>query len=114
MATAETVLSESEQAEIERRMHDSFRGFCEGLVAAGISLGFKEEEARLIVRQVVAGSAKMLEVSGHTPAELIRMVSSPGGTTEAGLAVLRQDDALLRLIMDDLRDKPLATHGETR
>jgi pyrroline-5-carboxylate reductase len=41
--------------------------------------------------------------SSETPADLARRVTSPGGTTAAGLAVLDSDAALNKLITDTLR-----------
>ena len=38
--------------------------------------------------QALIGSAKMITDSGYTIDELIKMVSSPGGTTLAGLDAL--------------------------
>lgn len=46
--------------------------------------------AMRLFSQTLIGSAKMLTESGHTPEELIRMVSSPGGTTLQGLDALKQ------------------------
>lgn len=51
--------------------------------------------------QTLIGSAKMLTDSGLSPEELIRMVSSPGGTTLEGLASLERSgfEQTLRLAM---------------
>lgn len=50
--------------------------------------GIDEEKALCLFAQTMAGSAKMLLEGGKTAEELIRMVSSPGGTTLEGLAAL--------------------------
>lgn len=47
--------------------------------------GISPETALPLFAQSLIGSAKMLTDSGYTIEELIRMVSSPGGTTLAGL-----------------------------
>ncbi len=47
--------------------------------------GIAKETALPLFAQSLIGSAKMLTDSGYTIEELIRMVSSPGGTTLAGL-----------------------------
>ncbi|HAJ97017.1 MAG TPA: pyrroline-5-carboxylate reductase [Ruminococcus sp.] len=47
--------------------------------------GIDEKTALPLFAQSLIGSAKMLTDSGYTVAELIKMVSSPGGTTLAGL-----------------------------
>lgn len=59
--------------------------FVESLVAAAVSIGLPEEMASELVRQTVLGSSRYLEESGRTPAELRRMVTSPGGTTAEAL-----------------------------
>lgn len=51
-------------------------------------IGVDYESALRLIAATMAGSAKMLLESGFTPDELIRQVSSPGGTTIAGLAAL--------------------------
>lgn len=47
--------------------------------------GISEETALPLFAQSLIGSAKMLTDSGYSIEELIKMVSSPGGTTLAGL-----------------------------
>ena len=42
--------------------------------------------------QTMIGAAKMLMHGEKTPAELIRAVCSPGGTTLAGMQVLEERD----------------------
>ena len=41
--------------------------------------------ARKLVLQTMLGSGQLLQKSGKSPAELRRMVTSPGGTTAAAL-----------------------------
>lgn len=57
-----------------------------------ISEGFSEEDAKLMVRQTLAGSVELLENSGEEPSELRRKVTSPGGTTERIIATLEEAD----------------------
>jgi pyrroline-5-carboxylate reductase len=57
-----------------------------------ISQGFSEEDAKLLVRQTLAGSVELLESTGEEPAELRRKVTSPGGTTERIIATMEQAD----------------------
>lgn len=49
------------------------------------SVGIDLESAKELFSQSLIGSAKMITDSGYTLDELIKMVSSPGGTTLAGL-----------------------------
>ena len=49
------------------------------------SVGIDGDTAKELFAQSLVGSAKMITDSGNTLDELIRMVSSPGGTTLAGL-----------------------------
>ena len=60
----------------------------EALRAAGIEQGLDPGVADALVRQTLLGSATLLAQSGEDPAVLRRNVTSPGGTTAAGLAVL--------------------------
>ncbi len=57
-----------------------------------VSEGFSEEDAKLLVRQTLAGSVELLESTGEEPADLRRKVTSPGGTTERIIATMEQAD----------------------
>ncbi len=60
----------------------------ESLMDAALSLGLSSETARRLVLQTIKGSIAMLESTGEHPAVLKAQVSSPGGTTIAGLREL--------------------------
>ena len=55
------------------------------MVEQGVALGLNEDMASKLTFQTMAGSAKMLQSSGKTPQQLIDMVTSPKGTTQAAL-----------------------------
>jgi pyrroline-5-carboxylate reductase len=57
-----------------------------------VSQGFSEEDAKLLVRQTLAGSVELLESTGEEPADLRKKVTSPGGTTERIIATMDQAD----------------------
>ncbi len=59
--------------------------FAKAFVAYAESEGIPCETSLPLFAQSLIGSAKMLTESGYSIEELIRMVSSPGGTTLAGL-----------------------------
>ncbi len=62
--------------------------FIEALAAAGVSAGLDVELAERLARATVIGAAALAAVDA-TPAAVLRgKVTSPGGTTAAGLAVL--------------------------
>ncbi|MGO4886853.1 pyrroline-5-carboxylate reductase [Anaerobacillus sp. MEB173] len=63
--------------------------FCEALEEAAVSYGISSAQARKLVTNMVAGSAAMLE-AGYSPYELREQVTSPGGSTAAGLQVLNE------------------------
>jgi pyrroline-5-carboxylate reductase len=61
--------------------------FVEQWMAAAISLGFDQEEAKQLVYKTLLGSAHLLEKSEFDAATLRAKVTSKGGTTEAALNV---------------------------
>ena len=73
--------------------------FIEGLIDAGVREGLPRTVARELVVQTVLGAALMCRNAGKHTAELTAMVTSPGGTTAAGLHVLER--AALRGILSD-------------
>jgi pyrroline-5-carboxylate reductase len=64
--------------------------FLEALIDAGVDVGLPRDAAQRLALQTVFGTAKLALESGRSPAELREQVSSPGGTTLAGLAELRE------------------------
>lgn len=62
--------------------------FAEALIAGGVRNGLDERLATELAFQTIAGAAQMLLRTGQTPESLREAVSSPGGTTLAGLAQL--------------------------
>ncbi len=73
--------------------------FIEGLIDAGVREGLPRTVAQELVVQTVLGAALMCQNTGKHTAELTAMVTSPGGTTAAGLHVLER--AALRGILSD-------------
>lgn len=60
----------------------------EAMVSAGTKAGLSREVARQLTLQTVLGAAHMLLDTNEEPALLRKKVTSPGGTTQAGLEVL--------------------------
>ena len=62
----------------------------EAMVEAGVRAGLDGEVARDLVCQTVVGAGKMLAETGQHPTALRDRVTSPNGTTMAGLRVLEE------------------------
>lgn len=62
--------------------------FAKGFAEYAQSVGIDADTALALFAKTLVGSAKMLTDSGSSIDELIKMVSSPGGTTLAGLSAL--------------------------
>jgi pyrroline-5-carboxylate reductase len=91
--------SVGEIAEVEEKLLDAVTGlsgsgpafvylFIEAMIEAGENLGLKKEVAQKLAVQTVLGAAETIKKTKKPTQELISMVTSPGGTTLAGLAVL--------------------------
>lgn len=74
--------------------------FVESLEAAARAAGLPAKEAARLVRSTMIGAASLMASAEAEPAELRRQVTSPGGTTEAGLNTLLGSDALPRLLRE--------------
>lgn len=70
----------------------------EALAAAGRRQGLPDAIALQLARQTVIGSAALLEADPASPEVLRQNVTSPNGTTQAGLAVLMGENGLTELI----------------
>jgi pyrroline-5-carboxylate reductase len=62
----------------------------ECFVEAGIDLGFDSDTALELVLQTMLGAARVASESDKSLSQLREMVTSPGGTTAAGLAVFEK------------------------
>ena len=60
----------------------------EAMIEAGESVGLPSDVATRLAIQTILGAGRMLAESGDSPEDLRAAVSSPNGTTVAGLAVL--------------------------
>jgi pyrroline-5-carboxylate reductase len=60
----------------------------ESLIEAGVQMGLSREVSRTLVVQTMRGSAALLDETGRDPASLRADVTSPAGTTAAGLRAL--------------------------
>lgn len=60
----------------------------EALIDAGVHQGLSREVSRTLVIGTFEGSAALLAQTGESPEELRAQVTSPGGTTAAGLRML--------------------------
>lgn len=62
----------------------------EAMIDAGVQMGFSRADAQTIALQTVLGSAELMRQTGEHPAELRNKVTSPGGTTAAGIYELEK------------------------
>lgn len=73
----------------------------ESLEKAGVAAGLTPSVSRRLTLQTLVGATKMLVETGEGPAELRQKVTSPGGTTMAGLETLAQhrfQEALIQAV----------------
>lgn len=73
----------------------------EALERAATNAGLPAETSRLLAIETALGAARLALEADESPEELRRRVTSPGGTTEAGLSVLESGN------IDELFDKTI-------
>jgi len=64
--------------------------FVESLIDAAVEIGLPPDMAKELALQTLLGSVRLIEQSDRSPAELRKMVTSPGGTTEQALLKLEE------------------------
>ena len=72
--------------------------FADAVCRAAQVQALSEDQARRLIAQTMIGAGTLLLKSEESPAQMAARVASPGGVTLAGLAVLDQDDALVKLM----------------
>ncbi len=75
--------------------------FIEGMIEGGVKMGLDMDNASELVIQTLIGTAKLLD-TGMPPAKLREMVTSPGGTTAAGLKVF-DENGLKGIVIEALQ-----------
>ena len=69
-----------------------FYRLCEACIFMAKDNGFSDEDARLMVNQLVAGVSASLNGHDASISSLVKAICSPNGTTEAGLKSLDNQD----------------------
>ncbi|RDW16811.1 pyrroline-5-carboxylate reductase [Oceanobacillus chungangensis] len=74
----------------------------EAMEKAAIEAGLEKEIAYKLITQTILGAGEMLRQSGETAAGLRRKITSPAGTTEAGIKRLEEKD-FQTIVIDSLK-----------
>ncbi len=77
--------------------------FIKLMIEAAIELGLDKKSAEKLVEQTIYGSAKMALLSNQDLEDLIESVASKGGTTEAALQVLQENNQFKKIIFDAVK-----------
>jgi len=83
----------------------------ECLTRAGIEVGLEKETALILARQTVKGAGILAATANLPPATLREQVTSPGGTTAAGLQVLMDERRMQEMMcacVKAARDRSIA------
>jgi pyrroline-5-carboxylate reductase len=86
---------------VEEKMMDAVTGlsgsgpayfflFIEAMIEAGLKAGLSRALSKQLAAQTMLGAARLCLQSDKEPAQLREMVTSPGGTTAAGLKVMEE------------------------
>ncbi len=84
--------------------------FIDALTEAGVQNGLSVADAKFLVSQTLIGAAQMVQTSNLHPAQLRDQVTSPGGSTIAGLVALEENN--FRFAVIDAVNEALAKTKE--
>lgn len=79
----------------QRKFWDNFK---DNFKQIAINLGFKPQEAEILVSHTIAGTVRVLKERKISPQELKRQVTSKGGTTEAALEVWQKTGSFIEAV----------------
>lgn len=77
--------------------------FIKELTEAAVHLGFDKQEAKVLSEKTVSGIIAMLTEKNLSCEDIIKMVTSKGGTTQAGLEVLRRGGSIDEAVKSALK-----------
>ncbi len=83
----------------------------EAMIDAGVHMGFSRRDAEKMVLQTIDGTVALMRASGRHSAELKNQVTSPGGTTAAGLYELEKASIHERAVPDPVYVDPVVQLG---
>lgn len=86
-----------------------FYFFVEAMIAAGIKAGLSEQHSKILAKQACFGAARMMLESGEPPEVLRKKVTSPGGTTQAAMESMTQND-----VAAHIQEAVLAAHRRSQ
>jgi pyrroline-5-carboxylate reductase len=66
-----------------------FAYFLEAMIEGAVKMGLGKDDATTLAVQTLLGTSRLLD-TGMSPSKLTEMVTSPGGTTAAGLKVFEE------------------------
>lgn len=75
----------------------------DALASAGVAQGLPADLAMQLAKATVAGAGALAEAADETPEQLRINVTSPNGTTQAGLEVLMNADGLAPLMAETVK-----------
>ena len=70
----------------------------ESLIDAGVRVGLPRDVSTVLTLQTMLGTTRMIQETGRHPAQMKEMVTSPGGTTMAGIHALERGGLRAALI----------------
>lgn len=86
-----------------------FYYFTEALIEAGERAGLSHQQASLLAKQSCLGAARMMLETGEKPDVLRDQITSPGGTTQAALESMRDNN-----VFDHIVEAALAAARRSR